>query len=124
MSLPSSTQMGGMGNSLDFSSQNLLSPMMVSSGGYSAAGLDEMSDSQFHSQRYKISFSDIPLSDTTTTTTQSLPDPTSICEKQCEEDDFCCGWNSGCGRPSCVLGCHIATVCRRHRLPGDLSVPP
>ncbi|CAE7571716.1 unnamed protein product [Symbiodinium sp. CCMP2592] len=64
---------------------------------------------QFHSQRYKISFSDIPLSDTTTTTTQTLPDPTSICEKQCEEDGFCCGWNSGCGRPSCVLGCHIAT---------------
>ena len=66
-------------------------------------------NSQFHSQRYKISFSDIPLSDTTTTTTQTLPDPTSICEKQCEEDGFCCGWNSGCGRPSCVLGCHIAT---------------
>ena len=50
-------------------------------------------NSQFHSQRYKISFSDIPLSDTTTTTTQSFPDPISICEKQCEEDGFCCGWN-------------------------------
>ena len=35
---------GGMGNSLDFSSQVLLSPMMVSSGGCSTAGLDKLSD--------------------------------------------------------------------------------
>ena len=35
---------GGVGNSLDFSSQNLLSPMMVGSGGCSTAGLDELSD--------------------------------------------------------------------------------
>ena len=28
---------------------------------------------------------------------------------QATSGGFCCGWNSGCGRPSCVLGCHIAT---------------
>ena len=74
--------------------------------------------SQFHKQTYNISWSDIPLSDTTTTTSPSSPDPTLACQAQCSEDGYCCGRDSGCARPSCVLGCQIATespnatVCR------------
>lgn len=41
------------------------------------------------------------------------------CKAQCSAAGFCCGRDSGCGRPSCVLGCEIAVgsptleVCNR-----------
>ncbi|CAJ1374565.1 unnamed protein product [Effrenium voratum] len=36
------------------------------------------------------------------------PTPHDLCQKGCVEAGYCCGRDSGCGRPSCGQGCEIA----------------
>ncbi|CAJ1333744.1 unnamed protein product [Effrenium voratum] len=44
-----------------------------------------------------------------TTTLSTTLAPVDICKAQCSQDGYCCGRDSGCDRPSCQLGCEIAS---------------
>ncbi|CAJ1352141.1 unnamed protein product [Effrenium voratum] len=88
--------------SIAFGQTNMCTVCTASGGGSCAENCEPEGGCE-----YACRSMNLPAPPTTTLSTTLAP--VDICKAQCSQDGFCCGRDSGCDRPSCQLGCEIAS---------------